>query len=775
MVRRAAARVAPPSRARGIGTSGTVVSDIARDGLQNGGKTASIRSTRVTSTTRCGSFRPRHRARRSAGRSSGAHPAVLLALGLAALGCPAGAPPAPQRILLVTIDTLRADHLGSYGAPNAHTPHLDELARSGVRFDAALSPVPLTLPAHTSLMTAVDPPRHGVRHNSVHRLGEDLPTLAERLRGAGYATAAFVGALVLERRFGLARGFDVYDDRTEGRVSGSTGYAERTADRVVDAALEWLERAPPRFFLWLHFYDPHADYRPPPGFASAFPGDLYSGEIAFVDAELGRLLDGLRARFGADELLVAVTSDHGEALGDHGEPTHAYTLYESTQHVPLLLAGAGLPRGVVSEQVVSLVDVAPTLLALAGAEPLPDVDGRDLRRQLDAAEPGERALYMETLATALDLGWSPLFAVRVGPWKYIRAPRSELYDLREDPGELDDRAARDAARAAALDALLERHLAGAARAPLPVALSEQDRARLRSLGYVVPDRADVSAVLETSGRPDPKDRLWVLGELSAAQAELGEGHAGEALERLRALGDDPPPSIRAQRAAAALAAGELAAAESDARAVLDGAPARSDMRILLARILAAQGRESEAGRALAALPSDVAPAAWVALAAARGDLAAGQPERARRRLELARARHPGDAELASFHAALLEQDGRLEEALAAREAALALSPEDPSLRNDVAWTLARLGRDLERAAQLVREALANAGEDPRLLDTLATVQLARGDAAAALTTVDKALEEARGPTRVHLLALRAEASGRVIQGPKQAPQGSASP
>jgi choline-sulfatase len=751
-----------------------VVSDIARDGLQNGGKTASIRSAWVTSTTRRRSFRPRARPKGSAGRSSGLHPAVLLGLGLAVLACSA-APRAPERILLVTIDTLRADRLGSYGAANAHTPHLDELARSGVRFDAALSPVPLTLPAHASLMTAVDPPRHGVRHNSVHRLGADLPTLAERLHQAGYATAAFVGSLVLERRFGLARGFDVYDDRTEGRVSGETGYAERTADQVVDAALDWLERAPPRFFLWLHFYDPHAEYRPPPGFASAFPGDLYAGEIAFVDAELGRLLGALRARFGPEGLLVAVTSDHGEALGDHGEPTHSYTLYEPTQHIPLLLVGDGLARGRVCERVVGLVDVAPTLLALAGAEPLPDVDGRDLREQLDAAGPGERALYMETLATALDLGWSPLFAVRVGPWKYIRAPRRELYDLRDDPGERDNRAEREAGRADALDALLERHLAAAQRAPLPVALSEDDRARLRSLGYVVPDTAEISGVLESAGRPDPKDRLWMLAELSGAQAELAEGHARQALARLRALGDDPPPSIRAQRAAAALAAGELAAAEADARAVLAGAPARSDMRILLARILAAGGRESEAGQALAALPSDVAPAAWVALAAARGDLAAGRPERARRRLELARARHPEDAALASFHAGLLEQDGRLEEALAAREAALALSPEDPALRNDVAWTLARLGRDLERAAQLVREALVEAGEDPRLLDTLATIQLARGEAAPALATIDKALEGARGPSRVHLLALRAEALGRVVQEPKQAPQGLGSP
>ncbi len=569
------------------------------------------------------------------------------------MGCTAGPAAGPPRIVLITVDTLRADHLGCYGSATAHTPNIDTLAARGVRFETALSPAPLTLPAHASLMTGVDPPQHGVRHNSIHRLGPELPTLAEGLRGAGYATAAFVGALVLDSRFGLGRGFDVYDDRTSGRVSGATGYAERPADAVVSGALAWLETAPERYFLWLHFYDAHADYAAPPGFASAFASDPYAGEIAFVDAEVGRLLAAIDAGPGSEAALAIVTADHGESLGEHGEPTHSHTVYEATQRIPLILAGAGLPAGRVAPGPASLIDIAPTLLAWVGAAPLPLARGRDLRVVMRAAELAQRPIYMETLATQFDFGWSPLLALRAGRFKLVRAPRPELYDVFEDPGETRNLALEQPERLARLDAQLDAWDAGrvaSTRANVPA----EERARLRELGYVVPENVAAGVSWGRVGGPDPKDRIGLLEQLSLAQAEIQGGRADEALARLDALVEDGT-HVALQRAAAALVAGDSERAEREARRVLAAEPARTDARILLARSLSAQGQADAADRALAGLPSEVAPAPWVALRAARAELADGDAAAAARRLGLARERHPEDFRLALRHAAVLER------------------------------------------------------------------------------------------------------------------------
>jgi arylsulfatase A-like enzyme len=684
-----------------------------------------------------------------------------LGLALAAApGCRAPDTAAPERIVLVTIDTLRADRVGSYGASGAHTPHLDTIAARGVRFEVAVSPAPLTLPAHASLMTGLDPPAHGVRHNSVHRLPEGIPTVAEHLRAAGYATAAFVGALVLDRRFGLDRGFDHYDDAVGDRVSGPTGFPERPADAVVDAALAWLEGADARFFLWVHLFDPHMAWRPPPGFASAFASRPYDGEIAFADAEVGRLLAGIRARFGEAGLAVVATADHGESLGEHGELTHSYSIYDATQRIPLLMEGPGLPAGRVAPGPASLLDVAPTLLAWAGATPLPGAAGRDLRELARRSEPDAAAIYLETLATQLDFGWSPLLGIRAGRFKYIRAPRPELYDLALDPGETRNLAEAEPARVDDLDRRLDEHLrAGPSRAPEPAHLAPGERERLRALGYLAPEEPEPPGLGQVGG-PDPKDGVPVLRDLALAQLAIHEGRPQEALERLDRL-PGAGRSLALQRAAAALGAGQPERAETEARTALAAAPARTDARILLAQALTAQGRSDEADAVLAALPPDVAPAPWVALGAARAELAQGQAEAALHRLEQARARHPGDPDLPRAQGALLEAEGRLEAALAAREAALALLPQDPGAQNDVAWTLLQLSRDPDRAHALALAAVARGGDRAALLDTLAAAQLARGDAVAALATIERALPGADGPTREHLLDLRARARGAV--------------
>ena len=432
--------------------------------------------------------------------------AALLPL-LAAVACT----PSIDRVVLISVDTLRADHVGCYGASRAHTPTLDAVARRGVRFDAAVSPAPPTLPSHATLLTGLDPPQHGVRDNSVFSLAEEIPTLAERFREAGFATAAFVGAMVLDRRHGLARGFDVYGDRMGVQRSGKANlpYPERRAEAVVDEALAWMATGPERFFLWVHLYDPHVPYQPPPGFRAAFPDSPYDGEIAYADAQLARLLAALERGGPADRTLLVVTSDHGESLGEHGFTTHGYSIYEATQRVPLLMRGPGLPAGRVVTEPVGLTDIAPTLLEVAGLDPLATTSGEALDRVI-AGDMGGRVAYMETLAPQLQFGWSPLRGVRTRRHRYVRAPRPELYDLGEDPRESRNLAGSLPDLVAELDGALQERLGGE-RAVEPVALlSEEERARLESLGYAVASVGGDPTRPGAVGGRDPKDRARAL-------------------------------------------------------------------------------------------------------------------------------------------------------------------------------------------------------------------------------------------------------------------------
>jgi arylsulfatase A-like enzyme/Tfp pilus assembly protein PilF len=663
-----------------------------------------------------------------------------LALALGALAC--GRP--PERVVLISIDTLRADHVGAYGATRAHTPTLDGLAARGVRFAHAFSPAPLTLPSHASLLTGLDPPQHGVRNNGGFRLPEEVATLAEVLRAGGFATAAFVGAFVLDRQFGLARGFDVYDDRmAPRRAAGATGFAERRADAVVDAALAWLAGAPERFFLFVHLYDPHANYDPPPGFRASFPNRPYAGEIAFADAQLGRLLAALRERWPDERTLVVATSDHGESLGEHGEATHAYTLYDATQRVPLLLAGPGLPAGAVVTPLVRLVDVAPTVLALTGQAALPETAGRDLRALVSGREREPRTAYLETLAPQLDFGWSPLLAVRTHRHKYVSAPRPELYDVQTDPGELRDVAAAEPELAGELAALLEARAVGAGTRAQFVAPRPEDRRRLRSLGYVVSGEEVPAAELGRVGGPDPKDELPVLALLSRADALCAAGRAREAWELVREV--PPGGSVaRSARARVALLAGEfeISAAEAGAAARLD--PGSADVQLVLGLALLGLGR-ADAARSALAESHRLDPALSDPLVAL-GVLEEMQGERARA------------AE-------------RYAEALAARSPAL-----------EARWRLAALRLEEERFAEadaLLDDLPADALRQPEVAVRLAVAEAGAGriDAAlrrleasgvepeAALAAIDRAIAAAGGADLERLLELRRRAADRLRRAP----------
>ena len=353
--------------------------------------------------------------------------ASALALSCVPAGMAAAAPARPS-VILLTLDTTRADALGAArGAPT--TPNLDALAARGVRFLHALSPAPLTLPAHASLLTGLEPRSHGIRDNGTAALPAELPTLATAFAAAGYRTGAFVASRVLDRRFGLARGFDVYDDRMAAERVGEYGYPERDAAAVTDAALAWargLQRGAP-IFLWVHYYDPHSPYLPPAdlrgdGSAAA----RYAGEVALMDREIGRLLAGLPREPAP---LVAAVGDHGEALGEHGERAHGVLLHSATLEVPLLIAGPGVPAGTGVTETVGIRRLAATLLSLAGVESAPALPGPPLPLGLGGRSPAPGPVLSETQFPANAYGWSPLRALTDGSWRLVVGARAELFDL----------------------------------------------------------------------------------------------------------------------------------------------------------------------------------------------------------------------------------------------------------------------------------------------------------------------------------------------------------
>lgn len=466
-----------------------------------------------------------------------------LASGLFAVAAP---PSGRASLVLVTLDTTRSDHLGCYGARGARTPVIDALAAKGTRYARAISASPLTLPAHSSLMTGLDPPEHGMRDNGFGVLPAGVPTLAEALSAEGYVTAAFVASRVLDHRFGLARGFDHYDDRMAAEDLGEYGYPERDAAKVTSAATAWLaeglRREPDRpYFIWVHYYDPHAPYRPPAPWRGATPETSYAGEIAYVDRELGRLLTALPGRdFGR---VVALSGDHGEALGEHGERGHGIFLYRASLEVPLILEGAGVPKGSVVDEVVAARALAPTLLRLLGlrdsagqfGRPLPGLPVSD-----DARAP--MPVYSEALLPASAYGWSPLKAASDERWRLILSPRPELYDFVSDPGELTNRLADRPEVVARLKHGLEareksmRPRAAAVARPAP-----EVAASLRSLGYLSGSSALPDSVV--IGGIDPKDGVPMLVELEEAKRDMAAGRTHAALHKLEGLVRRSPGNV----------------------------------------------------------------------------------------------------------------------------------------------------------------------------------------------------------------------------------------
>ncbi len=537
-------------------------------------------------------------------------------------------------ILLITIDTLRADHLGVYGGA-APTPTLDALARGGLRFAHAYAHAPMTLPSHASLLTGLLPLHHGVRNNGTFRLAPGTPTLATALTGAGYRSAAFIGAFVLDRRFGLDAGFEAYDDRIAS-TSGPLDFhlPERRADAVLAPAAQWIDgqAADRPWFAWVHLFDPHAPYAAP----IVTTGRPYDDEIAYVDRQLGGFLDRLRRDGRLAHTVVVVTADHGEALGDHGETTHGLFAYDATVRVPLIVSGAGVPSAVI-EPPVAHVDLVPTLLEWTGVA-APSTDGQPLRTLLDGSA-RSRPIYIEALDASLNRDWAPLHAVVLGRWKYVDLPVPELYDLDADPGETQNRAGQDGPRAETLrlrlDALRRNAVGGTA-----ATLDAEARARLGALGYTA--GAPARPARTYTEADDPKRLLARHREYLGALGRAEHGDAAGALAALERLVAEQPTFTAAYTSAATL----LIDAGQPARAVdlLRGAQARGVDTAGLAERLGA-----------ALLAAGDAPAAVTTL---RPLAAADAP----------------DAEALNTLSVALARLHRVDEARAMMRRALALSP-----------------------------------------------------------------------------------------------------
>ncbi len=453
---------------------------------------------------------------------------------------PAPAKHAPN-LVLITMDTTRADHLGAWGDRDAHTPNLDALAARGTRFARCDTAAPITLPSHASILTGLFPPRHGVRDNGTFVLAPKIETLAERLAARGYDTAAVVSAVVLARRQGLDQGFRVYDDDLGAGYAQGTLVSERTAEDTTAAALHAMAGLKAPFFLWVHYYDPHEEYRPPTRFADAArgPSRLYDGEISYMDEQIGALLKKLPA--GTDVLAVG---DHGEMLGEHGEATHGLLLYRAARRVPLLLAGPDVPAGKVSDCLVRTVDVAPTLLALAGVKAV-GLDGRGLL-PLPAGDDCSRQTYSETFLPFFAYKWYPLRSLSDDRFLYMKAPKSSLYDLQADPGEARDLASTQPGVAKGWDGRLVALLRGLGETlDTPVrpenVLSAEQRRQLASLGYL-----GGAAEGPVSGSlPDPRAMAGVAQDLHRTTQTVQEGHCDKALPELQAIVKKDPHNFPA--------------------------------------------------------------------------------------------------------------------------------------------------------------------------------------------------------------------------------------
>lgn len=670
---------------------------------------------------------------------------LLLGVALALSACAER----PWNVVLVTLDTTRADFLGCYGKAGARTAHIDRLAAEGYLFEHAYASNPVTQPSHSTILTGTYPMVHGVRDNGLFHLPAERRTLAELLEERGYATGAAVGGFPLTREFGTAQGFDFYDDDLtanrldlRGRPAQrqfATWYDERPAGHVNDAILPWLrERRGEPFFVWLHYWDPHEPHIAPAPYGQLFAHDPYRGEIAYADESLGTILRELEALGELERTLVVVTADHGEGRLEHNEVTHAFLAYDTTLHVPLVVRVPGMQEAAgrrVADR-VGTVDILPTILDLLGFDAPDEVQGRSLAplmRGAEAPRDERRPYYSESLSPRLSHGFGELRVLYRGSYKYIHGPRPELFDLERDPAELHDLSAELPRERAGLEAELRRFLddnASPEAAGAVYEASEETRRQLAALGYLSTTGENPQAVAETlrSDGVPPQDRVGDINLLSRLRQELARGAFPLARRTALALVERSPDNTfyRAKLAAAYLGLGQ---AEEAAR-IVDGSETVS-----------------------AANLGDF-------LAVARSLFEAGERERAvemARRLVAAEETAAGLLTLGRMFGELGREDA-FEETMAR---ALELEPDGAEARLELAVHLTGRG-GFERAEAELRRILAAYPAHARALLAYGRLERARGRPREALARLERAVALAPGLCEAHLerLELRLEQAQR---------------
>lgn len=693
-------------------------------------------------------------------------------------------------VLLVTLDTTRADHLGCYGDSRAGTPVLDRLAESAVLFESAYTPAVITLPSHTSILTGLLPPAHGVRNNGGERLAPEVETLAEILKAARFRTGAVIAAFVLEARYGLDQGFDTYDDYFQASDPESAEPPRRTATQVTDAAVRWLRKSDGgRWFLWAHYYDPHSPYDPPPAFREKHAGRPYDGEISYMDAEIGRLLEGVAGIGAREKTIVVVVGDHGEGMRDHGEGSHGVFLYDETSRVPMFVSVPGhADRSKRVRSVVRTTDLFPTILDLLHLPARDGLDGESLWPLIAGSADGPgRLAYSEATSPLHMYGWSPIASLREEGWKYIQAPKPELYDMSSDPKELKNLASEEKDRATSMKGKLKRIFDSSTEAGLEageVAPSQEEKAKLRSLGYVGSPVAaasllesDPAALLDggAHGLVDPKDRVVQLGRITDLYAFFTSQEYDRAVDLARSILAEEPDNlnVRQHLADALRAIKRLNEASVEYRALMDRDPTNVEYILNLGWVLMTQ-KHYEDARATIQKALVLEPDHQYALAG-MGNVwfAEGNAAKAEEYYRKILAMRPDSRQTILALARIVESQGKHHDAAELYRRAVDLDPGDVEARLSFAWTLMKAKEyqpaidtlneaaaanpgmadlDLFRAdiylemgrlpdsERLYREANAKAPKEPMGYHGLGKVAAARGDLAAARRFFEQALE-----------------------------------
>jgi arylsulfatase A-like enzyme/Flp pilus assembly protein TadD len=634
-----------------------------------------------------------------------------------------------MNVLLVTLDTTRADRLGCYGYAAGQTPNLDVLAEGGVRFANAYSQVPLTLPSHASIMTGQYPYAHGVHNNGTYALGAGTPTLAQILKGKGYKTAAFVASFSVDSRFGLDRGFDVYDDNFQADSPFKSSNAERKAEEVLQAFEPWFDKnaggdAP--FFVWVHFFDPHLPYNPPSPFRERFGERLYDGEVSYMDAIFGFVMRKLVAKKLLGSTLVIAAGDHGESFGEKGESGHGVFLYEEAVHVPLIFFAEGrLPAGSVVPSRVRLIDIAPTVLDLLET-PVPDqVQGISLVPYIQKKKSADLDNVLETFYPRENLGWAALTGLMSRQWKFIHAPTDELYDLEADRSESRNLAAGNSVARDLKEKLNARLRETAGRSGSGRTMSAAEKSRLQSLGYV--DYSDPTA---RAGAADPKDRIGELKMIQDAEKLEYEGRFAEAA-KLHARMLELRPEAASSYVNLALAQARLKEFDEAVSTIKKGLQRIPDSEILETRLGFTYLVMNKPEAALAAMDGvlKMNPRSMDALTAAAG---------------------------------ILETLKRKDEARAYFERALAVEPENKFMRAGLAGNLASQGR-LGEAIPLYVKLTQDFPRDPGPFRLLGISYGLIGDWDRAVETFNQLIDFAPLPDAYFNLGLAYKQKGQAAE------------